>query len=221
MRPLTDITPKALLRVGGKPLIVWHIERLRAARLNEIVINLAHLGDQIEREIKDGAGLGVSISYSREREALETAGGIAFALPLLGDDPFVVVNADVYCEFDFSKLKPSEATAHLMLVDNPPYHPRGDFALTDGKLAIEGSHMLTFSGIGVYRPELFSGIRRGTKAALAPILREAMRENRVSGERYDGVWVDVGTPERLKQLDEMLSRSMNLSLPRESFENDE
>jgi MurNAc alpha-1-phosphate uridylyltransferase len=206
MRPLTNVTPKALLRVGGKPLIVWQIERLRAAGLNEIVINLAHLGEQIQRELKDGADLGVTINYSREREALETAGGIAFALPLLGDTPFVVVNADVYCEFDFSKLKPVEADAHLVLVDNPPHHSGGDFALIDGKLAAEGAPMLTFSGIGVYRPELFAGIVRGTKAALAPLLRSAMQKSRVSGERYEGVWVDVGTPERLKELDEALSR---------------
>ncbi|HET6756702.1 MAG TPA: nucleotidyltransferase family protein [Burkholderiales bacterium] len=208
MRPLTDTTPKALLGVGGKPLIVWHLERLQRAGFSEIVINLAHLGDQIEAALQDGREFRVNIVYSREGEALETAGGIVFALPLLGNQPFIVVNADIYCEFDFSRLRAHavEEMAHLVLVDNPPHHPRGDFALLQNRVAVAGVPMLTFSGIGVYRPELFSGIARGTKAPLAPLLRRAMVEHRVTGERYSGIWRDVGTPERLKQLDMALAR---------------
>ena len=205
MRPLTDTTPKALLSVGGKPLIVWHLERLRRAGFTEIVINLAHLGKQIEAALGDGRQFGASIRYSREKEALETAGGIAFALPLLGNQPFLVVNADIYCEFDFSKLPGVETMAHLVLVDNPPHHPRGDFALTRNKVAGAGSPMLTFSGIGVYRPELFSGVPRGAKAQLAPLLRRAMDEDSVSGERYSGIWFDAGTPERSRQIDASLA----------------
>ena len=204
MRPLTDTTPKALLPVGGKPLIVWHIERLQRAGFDEIVINLAHLGGNISAALGDGSDFNVNIVYSDEGQALETAGGIAFALPLLGDAPFVVVNADVYCDFDFSTLRPPDQLAHLVLVRNPPHHPHGDFALARGKVETAGSELLTFSGIGVYRPQLFAHIERGAKAPLAPILRVAIAQERVTGERYAGVWMDVGTPERLKKLDAML-----------------
>lgn len=204
MRPLTDTTPKALLPVGGKPLIVWHIERLQRAGFDEIVINLAHLGGNISAALGDGSDFNVNIVYSDEGQALETAGGIAFALPLLGDAPFVVVNADVYCDFDFSTLRPPDQLAHLVLVRNPPHHPHGDFALARGKVETAGSELLTFSGIGVYRPQLFTHIERGAKAPLAPILRVAIAQERVTGERYAGVWMDVGTPERLKKLDAML-----------------
>lgn len=206
MRPLTDTTPKALLSVGGKPLIVWHLERLKCAGFSEIVINLAHLGERIEAALQDGREFGVSIAYSREAEALETAGGIVLALPLLGNQPFLAVNADIYCEFDFSRLRAVEDIAHLVLVDNPPHHPRGDFTLLQNRVAAAAAPMLTFSGIGVYRPELFSGIVRGAKAPLGPLLRRAMVEHRVTGERYCGIWRDVGTPERLKQLDAALAR---------------
>jgi N-acetyl-alpha-D-muramate 1-phosphate uridylyltransferase len=204
MRPLTDTTPKALLPVGGKPLIVWHIERLQRAGFDEIVINLAHLGGNISAALGDGSDFNVNIVYSDEGQALETAGGIAFALPLLGDAPFVVVNADVYCDFDFSTLRPPDQLAHLVLVRNPPHHRHGDFALARGKVETAGSELLTFSGIGVYRPQLFAHIERGAKAPLAPILRVAIAQERVTGERYAGVWMDVGTPERLKKLDAML-----------------
>lgn len=220
MRPLTDTTPKALLPAGGKPLIVWHIERLRRAGFDEIVINLAHLGQRISSALGDGSRFGVRIAYSDEGEALETAGGIAFALPLLGAAPFAVVNADVYCEFDFSTLRLPDQLAHLVLIDNPPHHPKGDFALDENKAARvtnEGARMLTFSGIGAYRPEMFVGIKRGAKAPLAPILRDAIATGRVSGERYTGVWIDVGTPERLRQLDETL---VNLRSSAKSFGND-
>lgn len=208
MRPLTDHTPKPLLPVGGKPLIVWHIERLAAAGFRDLVINHAHLGDQIEAVLGDGSLFGVHIAYSAEAEALETAGGIANAMPLLGDAPFLVVNGDVYCDFDFSRVgqQPMDGVvAHLVLVDNPPQHPQGDFALEHGKLAEAGAEQLTFSGIGIYRPELFAGVVRGSKAKLAPLLRAEIAQGRISAEHYRGHWVDVGTPERLQALDKVLS----------------
>lgn len=208
MRPLTDHTPKPLLQVGGKPLIVWHIERLAAAGFREFVINHAHLGSQIEAGLGDGSRWGVRIDYSDEGEALETAGGIAKALPLLGEAPFLVVNGDVYAEYDFSRLRnqPQESMAvHLVLVDNPPQHPNGDFFLADGKLVEHGDGRLTFSGIGVYRPELFASVAPGSKAKLAPLLYAAIAEGRATAEHYRGAWVDVGTPERLHALDRKLS----------------
>lgn len=214
MRPLTEHTPKPLLRAGGKPLIVWQIERLKQAGFERLVVNHAHLGMQIERDLGDGAAHGVTIAYSDEGTPLETAGGIATALTLLGDAPFVVTNGDVYTEFDYSRLLPAlrdmrgkpEHLAHLVLVDNPPHHPQGDFALIDGKVA-DAPHpsphapRLTFSGVACYRPELFAGIAPGTKAALAPLLRQAMARGQVSGEHFSGRWEDVGTPERLAALD--------------------
>ncbi|MGD9786756.1 MAG: N-acetylmuramate alpha-1-phosphate uridylyltransferase MurU [Sulfuricellaceae bacterium] len=210
MRPLTDTTPKPLLPAGGKPLVVWHIERLARAGFRELVINHAHLGDQIEAALGDGSRYGVSIRYSVEAEALETAGGIAQALGLLGDKPFLVVNGDVYCDYDFSLLTPrlerladpkAELEAWLVLADNPGHHPAGDFCLAGDKVYDEGERKLTFSGIGCYRPSLFAGIAPGEKAKLAPLLRRAMAQGRVGGEHYTGRWVDVGTPQRLAQLD--------------------
>ncbi len=205
MRPLTDRTPKPLLPVAGKPLIVWHIERLARAGLREIVINHAHLGDQIETLLDDGSAWGVSIRYSAEPAgALETAGGIANALPLLGDDPFLVVNGDTYCEWDFARARAALAdgdVAYLVLVPNPPHHPAGDFALRSGRVADGGEPRLTFSGIGIYRPALFADIERGKPAKLAPLLRAAMAEDKVGGEAHAGRWVDVGTPQRLEELD--------------------
>lgn len=207
MRPLTDHTPKPLLSVGGKPLIEWHIERLARAGFTELVINHAHLGMQIETALGDGSRFGVRITYSDEGEALETAGGIAQALPLLGDASFVVVNGDVYTDYDFSRLQGvsmKDIAAHLVLVDNPPQHPRGDFHLLDGRLVETGGERLTFSGIGVYRPELFRDVARGSKAKLAPLLHAAIAAGQASAEHYRGAWVDVGTPERLHALDQML-----------------
>jgi MurNAc alpha-1-phosphate uridylyltransferase len=207
MRPLTDRTPKPLLLVGGKPLIVWHLENLARAGFRDIIINHAHLGDQIERALGGGSRYGVSIRYSAEGEALETAGGIANALTLLGEEPFLVVNGDIYCNADFSSLLNQPAPhmlAHLLLVDNPPQHPRGDFVLQQGKLVARDGPRLTFSGIGVYRPQLFAGIVPGTKAKLAPLLHAAIEQGRVSAEHYHGHWVDVGTPERLRALDHSL-----------------
>lgn len=213
MRPLTDHTPKPLLQVGGKPLIVWHIERLCAAGFTHIVINHAHLGQQIEDALGNGAALGVSIVYSREGTALETAGGIATALPLMDAEVFPVVNGDVYTEFDFSRLaEPMARLAagpdqmHLVLVDNPPQHPNGDFVL-DGDRVQRGEASparLTFSGVGVYHRALFDQTVAGEKAPLAPLLFQAIDAGQASGEYFGGRWVDVGTPERLQQLDESL-----------------
>jgi len=203
MRPLTDRTPKPLLPVAGKPLIVWHLERLARAGVVHVVINVAHLGEHIEALLGDGDAWGLEIRYSSEPPgALETAGGIALALPLLGDEPFLVVNGDIYCDFDFASLPALGGgdLAHLILVDNPAHHRQGDFAL-DGTRVSNDSQRLTFAGIGVYRPQLFSAIAAGERAKLAPLLTQAIDAGRVSGQMHRGGWVDVGTPERLAALD--------------------
>ena len=205
MRPLTDHTPKPLLKVGGKPLIVWHLERLAAAGFKDIVINHAHLGAQIEAALGNGAPWGLSIKYSPEKTALETAGGIANALPLLGDEPFLVVNGDTFIEIDFAFLHLKiNMLAHLVLIDNPPQHLQGDFAIQDGMLKNTGIQMLTFSGVGVYHPDLFADIVSGEPAKLAPLLRKAIDNNAATAQYYQGIWHDIGTPERLKNLDESL-----------------
>ena len=205
MRPLTDHTPKPLLQVGGKPLIVWHLERLVKAGFKEVVINHAHLGKQIEQALGSGSAWGLSIEYSSEINALETAGGIANALPLLGDSPFLVVNGDVFTQINFGVLQlVSPNLAHLVMVDNPPQHPDGDFSLDSGKITARGSHKLTFSGVGVYHPALFVDVDRSQAAKLAPLLRSAMAEGLVTGDHYQGVWHDIGTPERLTFLDQQL-----------------
>jgi len=207
MRPLTDHTPKPLLQAGGKPLIVWHIERLVRAGITDLVINHAHLGKQIEQALGDGSQFGATIRFSDEGSALETAGGIAFALHLLGEEPFAVVNGDVYCDYDFSHLPQcaaalanSEDGAHLVLVDNPEHNLKGDFGLQGARIT-DTAPKFTFSGIGLYKPQLFAHIQRGTKAPLAPLLREGIAAGKVSGEHHRGVWVDVGTPQRLHELD--------------------
>lgn len=207
MRPLTDHTPKPLLQVGGKPLILWHIERLVRAGITDLVINHAHLGKQIEQALGDGSRFGASIRYSDEGTALETAGGIAFALHLLGEEPFAVVNGDVYCDYDFSYLPQcaaalvnSEDRAHLVLVDNPEHNLKGDFGLQGARIT-DTTPKFTFSGIGLYKPQLFADIQRGTKAPLAPLLREQIANGKVRGEHHRGVWIDVGTPQRLHELD--------------------
>jgi MurNAc alpha-1-phosphate uridylyltransferase len=212
MRPLTDRMPKALLPVAGKPLVLWLLESLARSGICDIVINVSHLGELIERALGDDAALGVRIAYSREPEALETAGGIAAALPLLGGAPFITVNGDIYTDFDFARLTATArdlsragVLAHLVLVDNPPHHPGGDFSLDGGMVAEGGAARFTYSGIAVYRPELFSSVARGAKHRLAPLLHEAIARGRVSGERHQGGWVDVGTPERLAQLEEKLA----------------
>lgn len=209
MRPLTDTTPKPLLDVAGKPLIGWHLCRLKQAGFTEVVINHAWLGRQIEDVLGDGSSYGVNITYSPEPEGgLETAGGIARALPLLGDAPFLVVNGDVLTDIDFAaahrkaSLLPEHISAHLWLVENPPHHPDGDFLLLpDGSVQSEVSsgNGLTFSGVGIYRPEMFDGIEAGSVAKLAPVLRGEMRQNRVSGQKHTGLWLDVGTVDRLKE----------------------
>ena len=213
MRPLTDHTPKPLLQVGGKPLIVWHIERLAAAGYTRIVINHAHLGAQIETALGNGVAWGVSIVYSREASALETAGGIATALPLIDAEIFPVVNGDVFVEYDFAQLaKPMSAIAagdammHLVLVDNPPQHPHGDFVLRGDRVVEGDGDKLTFSGIGVYHRSLFAELAPQIKAPLVPLLRAAIAARQASGEHFRGRWVDVGTPDRLQQLDENLLR---------------
>lgn len=221
MRPLTDHTPKPLLEVGGKALIVWHIERLVAAGITELVINHAHLGAQIEQTLGDGSSFGAHIQYSPETRALETAGGIAYALPTLIADnentPFAVINGDIYCDYDFTRLHAHAASlarngdmAHLVLVNNPAHHPNGDFLLHNARLAPDSSILhpssckLTFSGIGLYHPGLFAHIPRRSIAPLAPLLREQIAQSRVSGEHHRGLWIDVGTPQRLHDLDHQL-----------------
>ncbi|KJV30268.1 mannose-1-phosphate guanylyltransferase [Aquitalea magnusonii] len=211
MRPLTDHTPKPLLPAGGRPLIEWHIRRLAAAGIRQLVINHAWLGAQIEQVLGDGSRLGVEIAYSPESTALETAGGIATALPLLGDAPFLVVNGDVLSDVDFTALQQQAAQldgrnrlAHLLLVDNPPHNPAGDFGLlANGLLAArpDAGNGLTFSGIAAYHPALFADTPAGQPARLAPLLRAAMAQGQVSGSRLDGLWLDVGTPERLAEAD--------------------
>jgi MurNAc alpha-1-phosphate uridylyltransferase len=206
MRPLTDATPKPLLRAGGRCLIEYHLENLARAGIRDLVINLGHLGEQIAARLGDGAGYGVTIRYSHEEEALlDTGGGIHHALPLLGGGPFLALNGDVYTDFPYERL-PACPTglAHLVLVPNPDHHPRGDFALRGSRVAEEGAARFTFSGIGVYRPELFAGCAAGA-FPLAPLLRRAMAAGEVSGERYDGLWWDVGTPQRLSALSARLA----------------
>lgn len=203
MRPLTDLTPKPLLEVGGEPLIVHTLRRLKQAGIKEMVINLSWLGDQIERALGTGGRFGVNIEYSHEPDALETAGGIIQALPRLGPAPFLVVNGDVWTDYDFSRLRarPSPGkSGHLVLVSNPEHHPAGDFGLDGSLLTLAQDPKYTFSGIGVYSPELFVGLKPG-KQPLAPLLRQAISNSRLEGELYLGQWRDVGSPERLQQLD--------------------
>lgn len=205
MRPLTDALPKPLLVVGGKPLIEWHLERLARAGIRDVVVNLAWLGATIPAALGDGGAYGLRITYSDEgAEALETGGGIFRALRYLGDAPFAVVNGDVWSDYDFSRLAiAADADAHLVLVPNPPQHPRGDFALVGDRIADDGPTRFTYSGIGVYRPAFFAGCVDG-KFPLLPLLRRAIAATRLSGEIYEGDWRDIGTPERLAALDQEL-----------------
>ena len=208
MRPLTDHTPKPLLVAGGKPLIVWHLERLAAAGLKEIVINYAHLGSLIEQTLGNGSRWGLKIQYSPEPPgALETAGGIATALPMIGDQPFLVVNGDVYCDFDFGRffrltVEGWKPLAHLVMVANPAHHTSGDFSL-DGERVVyaKGEATFTYAGIGVFSPAFFAEVKPGTIMKLRPLLDAAIATGSLTGERFTGRWVDVGTPQRLAELD--------------------
>ncbi|MCG7898670.1 MAG: nucleotidyltransferase family protein [Candidatus Thiodiazotropha lotti] len=209
MRPLTDSMPKPLLPVAGKPLIVHHIERLAKAGYREIVINHAHLGEMIEDRLGRGDQWGVAIDYSAEGQALETGGGIFKALPLLGDSPFLVINGDIWCDVDLTQLNlEPDDLAHLVLVPNPAHNPLGDFYLLDERLSDGSGEMLTFSGIGLYDPQLFSGCRAGA-FPLAPLIRQAISLGRVSGELHVGEWIDVGTPQRLEKLEQKLDSFSN------------
>lgn len=206
MRPLTLRTPKPLLPVAGVPLIEYHLRALVAAGFKEVVINHAWLGAQIEAHLGDGAGWGLSISYSPEGEPLETGGGIFKALPLLGHEPFVLVNGDVWTDYDFRRL-PSKpiGLAHLVLVDNPGHHGKGDFCLQQGLVSDgnDAAATLTYSGIAVIDPALFDGCTAGA-FKLAPLLRQAMASGQVTGEHYGGHWVDVGTQERLAHVEQLI-----------------
>lgn len=216
MRPLTDTCPKPLLEVGGKPLIVWQIERLAHAGLRTIVINHAWLGERLEAMLGDGSRWQVDLRYSPEREALETAGGIVQALPLLEDngasEVFVAVSGDVYAEFDYAALNARAAKLaalpapgmHLVMVPNPVFHPAGDFGLTDGALSLDGEPRFTFGNIGLYDTRMFRDLPRGTRRALTPYYRDTIARGLASGELYEGWWENVGTPAQLGALDQRL-----------------
>jgi N-acetyl-alpha-D-muramate 1-phosphate uridylyltransferase len=219
MRPLSDHTPKPLLLAGGKPLIVWQIERLARAGFDDIVINHAHLGALLEVALGDGAQFAARIRYSPEPQALETMGGIAQALALLGPEPFVAVSADIYTEFDYRRLisraeeialRPEQVVAHFVLTDNPPFHPQGDMGLRDGRIVLDGPKF-NYGNIAVFHPQLFSGIPPGTKRALFPAMYEQVRAGKVSGEHFHGRWFNIGTPHDLTALDQQLLMEQGLS----------
>ncbi len=204
MRPLTDVCPKPLLKVAGKPLIEYHIEAIKAADIHHIVINTAHLGDMLEDALGDGRRFGVDIDYSHEGQgkALETGGGILKALPLFRSEQFLVVNGDVWTDADYNVERLNDKDlAHLFLVDNPAHNPEGDFCLRDGRLTEACSEALTFSGIGLYHKAFFNVCPTGEAFALAPLIRQAIAAGRVSGQKLSGHWVDVGTPQRLQQIE--------------------
>ncbi|MDQ2963693.1 MAG: nucleotidyltransferase family protein [Pseudomonadota bacterium] len=219
MRPLSDTTPKPLLEAGGKPLIQWQLERLVAAGFTEVVVNVAHRGKAIAAALGDGSRFGATLSYSQEPEPLEVAGGIATALPLLGDGVALIVSGDIYADFDYASLH-GRATAmgagsapphlHMVLVPNPDYHPDGDFSLTDGRLALDGASRLTFGNVALYRTALFRELPRWEKLKILPLFRDWIGRGWASGELYTGFWANVGTPDELAQLDRHLHR-----MPRE------
>jgi N-acetyl-alpha-D-muramate 1-phosphate uridylyltransferase len=215
MRPLTDTTPKPLLEVGGKPLIVWQIQRLVAAGFDELVINVAHRADMIVEHLSDGSRYGCSIRYSREREPLEVAGGIATALPLLGNGIALIVSADLYTEYDYAALSERAAAMagadapphlHMVMVPNPPYHENGDFGLVDGKLVLDGAGRKTYGNIALYRLGLFAELPRGEKLQILPLYRAWIAKGWVTGELYTGPWANVGTADDLARLDRTLKR---------------
>lgn len=216
MRPLTDACPKPLLEVGGKPLIVWQIERLARSGFETIVINHAWLGEQIEAALGDGSRWHVQLRYSPEQEALETAGGIVNALPLIEDngvsEVFLAVSGDVYADFDYRALNAhaqamkslAEPGMHLVMVPNPAFHPNGDFALTDGVLLLDAEPRFTFGNIGLYDTRMFRDLPRGTRRALKPYYRETIARGLATGELYEGLWENVGTPAQLQALNQRL-----------------
>ena len=208
LRPLTDTVPKALVEAGGKPLIVWHLERLARAGIRDAVINIWHLGERIVERLGDGARFGLRLHYSRERERLETAGGIANALQLLGRAPFLLVNADVYCECDFARLMKvqlGDRLAHLVVVPNPSHRSKGDFSLADGRLGDAAAPRYTYAGVALVAPKLVQSVNPGEKAPLAPLLYDAAARGLLGGEVYEGLWQDVGTMERLAELERFLN----------------
>lgn len=207
MRPLTDNTPKPLLQINGKPLIQYQIEKLVSAGIKDIVINHAIMGDQIEAWFGNGRQLGANITYSAEGSMpLETGGGIFRALPYLGSDPFIAVNADIWTDYPYQDLpKTLTGQAHLILVNNPRHNPNGDFAMHDGYICNQGTVRYTFSGIGVYSHELFRHSSNGV-FPLAPLIRKAAEGRQVTAELYQGIWIDIGTPERLQELSELIKK---------------
>jgi MurNAc alpha-1-phosphate uridylyltransferase len=210
LRPLTDAVPKALLEAGGRPLIVWQLERLARAGFREVVINVSWLGERIEARLGNGGAFGLAIAYSREAEPLESAGGIARARTLLGPAPFALVNSDVFCDFDLARLRRRELgahLAHLVLAPNPPHHPAGDFSLADGAAGNAAAPRYTYTGIALIDPALVAPVRVGERAQLAPLLRAAADDGRLSGELHAGAWHDVGTAARLAELEARLART--------------
>jgi MurNAc alpha-1-phosphate uridylyltransferase len=201
LRPLTDVTPKPLLSVRGKPLIVHHLESLARAGIREVTVNLSWLGQQLRAALGDGGRWGLTIHYSEEGPvALETGGGIVKALPRLGPEPFVVVSGDIFTDFDFAQLSLSaDSLAHLVMVPNPPFHPRGDFALEAGRITEAAAPRYTYGNIGLYRPEFFDGCAP-ERFPLLPLLRRALAQGRLAGELYEGVWANVGTADQLALL---------------------
>ncbi len=217
MRPLTDRTPKPLLPVAGKPLIVWHLERLARAGIEDIVINHAHLGDQIEALLGDGRAWCVSIRYSVEPPgALETAGGVVQALSMLGEEPFFLISADIYVEADYGELAAAAdglsggAAAFMWMVDNPTWHGQGDFALEDGYLTLDGAPKLTYANVGVFSPAFFVGVEPGARLPMSPLFKRANAEKRIRAARFSGLWDNVGTPDQLQALDALLRSRLPL-----------
>ena len=216
MRPLSDTTPKPLLEAGGKPLIFWQLERLVAAGFTDVVVNIAHRGEAIAAALGDGSRFGATLRYSLEPEPLEVGGGIATALPLLGDSMALIVSGDVYSEYDYASLR-ARATAmdatsapphlHMVMVPNPDYHPGGDFSLADGRLALDGASRVTFGNVALYRTALFRELPRGEKLKILPLFLDWIGRGWASGELYTGIWANVGTPDELAQLDRHLHRT--------------
>jgi MurNAc alpha-1-phosphate uridylyltransferase len=215
MRPLSDATPKPLLEAGGKPLILWQLERLVAAGFTDVVINVAHRGEAIAAALGDGSRFGATVRYSLEPEPLEVGGGIATALPLLGDGMALIVSGDVYSEYDYGSLR-ARATAmgatsapphlHMVMVPNPGYHPGGDFSLADGRLALDGASRVTFGNVALYRTALFRELPRREKLKILPLFLDWIGRGWASGELYTGLWANVGTPDELARLDRHLHR---------------